>query len=192
MGRPKTISDDDVLRVARKTFQAKGHTASTRAVADAAGISEAVLYQRFGSKDVLFFRAMHATGPDVERLLGPIDPPDDARIFLRRVVVRVGKYFAEVIPLALHVMTHPSFDRKMLGPPGGPAELKAGLAARIEVLVRNRKIVSPSPSTTARLLISLAHDWALGLALRHIPNSRNARDLEEMVDVIWAGLKPGK
>ena len=79
MSRPKTISDDEVLRIACDVFREHGHTVSTREIAQAAGISEAILYQRFGSKDGLFFAAMHARGPDVEQLLGPEDPADDAR-----------------------------------------------------------------------------------------------------------------
>ena len=38
MGRPKTISDDAVLRIARDVFRAHGHTATTREVAQAVGI----------------------------------------------------------------------------------------------------------------------------------------------------------
>src|SRR6516162_10062208 len=110
MGRHKTISDQEVLRVARDVFRTQGHTATTRAIAEAASISEAVLYQRFGSKDDLFFASMHPSGPDVEDLLGPSDPPGDARAYLRRAVVRSGQYFATVIPLALRLMSHPSFD----------------------------------------------------------------------------------
>src|ERR1700680_996918 len=101
MGRHKTISDDEVLRTARDLFRARGHAATTRQIAEAAGISEGVLYQRFGSKDDLFFKAMHPRGPDIEQLLGPKDPLDDARTYLGTVVVRIGKYFADVIPLAL-------------------------------------------------------------------------------------------
>src|SRR5712691_8039416 len=103
MGRHKTISDDDVLGIARELFGAQGHTATTRAIAEAAGISEAVLYQRFGSKDDLFFAAMHPRGPDIDELLGPSDPPEDAHTYLRTVVVRLGKFFGDVIPLALRV-----------------------------------------------------------------------------------------
>src|SRR2546421_144555 len=44
MGRHKTISDDQVLQVARGLFREKGHTATTREIAEAAGISEAILY----------------------------------------------------------------------------------------------------------------------------------------------------
>src|SRR5262245_16666657 len=63
MGRQKTISDEEVLRIARDVFLEKGHIATTREIAQAAGISEAILYQRFGSKQELFFTAMRPTGP---------------------------------------------------------------------------------------------------------------------------------
>ena len=112
MGRHKTISDDEVLAVARGIFRKRGHTATTREIADAAGISEAILYQRFGSKDDLFFAAMRPTGPDIEELLGPANPPEDAHAYLRRVVARIAHYFAEIIPLSLHVTTHPAFRRE--------------------------------------------------------------------------------
>src|SRR5262245_4505294 len=133
MGRHKTISDGEVLRIARGVFRSRGHVATTREIADAAGISEAVLYQRFGSKDHLFFTAMHARGPDIDELLGPVDPPGDGREYLHGVVLRLAKYFGEVIPLALHLMTHPSFDRAVFQrmQAGGPGELKEGLARRL-------------------------------------------------------------
>jgi AcrR family transcriptional regulator len=191
MGRRKTISDDDVLRVARDLFRTRGHTTTTREIAEAAGISEAVLYQRFGSKDDLFFAAMHPRGPDVEELLGPADPPEDAHLYLRTVVVRLGKYFAEVIPLALRVMTHPSFDPATLArtQPGGPALLRDGLAERLASLARRRRLEAPSAAVAARLLVSLAHDWALGAVFVAGSAPHRERQLKEMVDVVWDGLR---
>ena len=75
--------------------------------------------------------------PDVEQLLGPKAPPDDAHAYLRAVVVRIGEYFAGVLPLALHVMTHPSFDPGLFArvrPPSASAHLQEGLAERIASL----------------------------------------------------------
>src|SRR5262249_21810509 len=175
MGRQKTITDDEVLRIARNIFREMGHTATTREIAQAAGISEAVLYQRFGSKDQLFFAAMHPRGPDLKELLGPVDPEDDALPYLHAVVVRLGQHFAEVIPIALHVMTHPSFDPASLARahPGGPAVLVKGLAERLEVLAHRGELATPSTAVAARLLVSLAHDWALGRV--HGASSRSVR-----------------
>jgi AcrR family transcriptional regulator len=190
MGRHKTISDDEVVRIARDVFRAQGHTATTRQIAEAAGISEAVLYQRFGSKDDLFFAAMHPRGPDIEELLGPKDPPDDAHAYLATVVVRLGKYFGEVIPLALRVMTHPSFDPGSLAraQPNAAAVLREGLAERLASLARRKRIVVASAALAARLLVSLAHDWALGCVLSP-GKAHGDRDLKSMVDVVWEGLR---
>jgi AcrR family transcriptional regulator len=191
MGRHKTISDEEVLRVARDVFRRRGHTASTREIAEAAGISEAVLYQRFGSKDELFFMAMHAVGPDIDYLLGPSEPSGDAQAYLQGVVVRLGQYFAEVIPLALHVMTHPSTKPAALArmQPRGPASIVDGLAARLAQLARRKRLNVTSEVLTARLLVSIAHDWALGISLGHVQTPRHVRDLEAMVDIVWMGLR---
>lgn len=192
MGRHKTISDEEVLQVARGLFRERGHTATTREIAEAAGISEAVLYQRFGSKDELFFAAMHPTEPDIEQFLGPANPPDDAQAYLRTVVVRLGRYFAEVIPLALHVMTHPSFDPAtfMRAHPRGHDLLREGLAERLTVLVRRQQLATASVAVTARLLVSLAHDWGLQTGLAGGKAAQRERELKELVDVVWEGLRP--
>jgi AcrR family transcriptional regulator len=191
MGRHKTISDDAVLGVARRIFREQGHTATTRAIAEAAGISEAVLYQRFGSKDDLFFAAMHPRGPDIDELLGPRDPADDAHAYLRAVVVRLGKYFAEVIPQALRLMTHPSFNPGSFArvQPSPAALLQEGLTERLASLARRKRIVTKSAAATARLLVSLAHDWALRRAISAGIPAQGDRELKEMFEVVWLGLR---
>jgi AcrR family transcriptional regulator len=190
MGRRKGISDEDVIRIARAVFRAQGHTATTRAIAEAAGISEAVLYQRFGSKDDLFFAAMRPRGPDVEALLGPRDPTGDAHRYVRATVLRIAGYFGEVIPLAVRLMTHPSFDPAALAraQPSGAAVLKEGLAERLACMARRGRLAEHAPDVMARVLVSLAHDWALGGVLAPgVP--RRERQLTAMVDVVWKGLR---
>jgi AcrR family transcriptional regulator len=190
MGRQKTITDEEVLRIARDIFREQGHTATTRGIASAAGISEAVLYQRFGSKDELFFAAMHPRGPDLEQLLGPEEPAEDALTYVHSVVMRLEEHFAEVIPLALHVMTHPSFDPAHLARAhsGGPGAILEALALRLAALARRGELAKRSAAITARLLVGLAHDWALGQILGN--TSRDVRELNDMVDVVWVGLRP--
>jgi AcrR family transcriptional regulator len=190
MGRHKTISDEDVLRIARDVFLHHGHTASTRQVAEAAGISEAVLYQRFGSKDQLFFTAMHTAGPDLDRLLGPPDPPGDARAYLQAVAARLSDYFAGAIPLALRVMTHPSFDPAEFfqSHPRNHGSLRDGLSERIAALVRRERMAAVPAPAAAQLVVSLAHDDALALVLAHGARRPGARSLREMIDVLWQGL----
>ena len=70
MGRLKTITDDEVLAAARRVFQRDGHAASTRDVAQEAGVSQAVLYQRFKTKEELFFAAMTPAVIDPQAIVG--------------------------------------------------------------------------------------------------------------------------
>ncbi len=107
---------------------------------------------------------------------------------------QLGGYFAEVIPLALRVMMHPSFDHASLSrtTPGGPAELREGLAKRLASLARRKRLRVTDEVVLARLLLSLAHDWGLQAALTRETNSQNDRRLEDYVDLLWEGLRPRK
>jgi hypothetical protein len=42
---------------------------------------------------------------------------------------------------------------------------------------------------TARVLVSHAHDWALGGVMAHNNPPHWERVLKDMVDVVWAGLQ---
>lgn len=189
MTRPKTISDEDLLAVARKVFGQQGRTASTRAIARQAGISEGVLYQRFGSKEELFFAAMAPHAPDIEALLGPDPPDEEVPVFLRNVLTRVAKHLGEVIPLAIQIITHPAAHG------AGRARGHASLAQLHQALVARlahfeaRKLVRPSTSkATAQLLLSVAHDWALGHAGLRPGGRLGTQHLEEMADLLWKGI----
>ena len=107
---------------------------------------------------------------------------------------RIGRYFAEIIPQALHVMTHPSFGPGALEriQPTPAVVLQKGLAERLKSLANRKRIRPQSETIIARLLISLAHDWALGAALRHDWSSGHERELKQLVDVVWRGLRTGK
>jgi AcrR family transcriptional regulator len=191
MGRHKTISDERVLQIARDLFGRGGHTVTTRQVADAAGISEAILYQRFGSKDDLFFAAMRPREPDIDEMLGPAEPTGDPRHYLRTIVVRIADYFGTAIPLALRVITHPSFDQGSLARahPTPAVMIRERLTVRFKSLARCGKITAGSEAATADVLVSLAHDWALNGVLSPASRSSNAR-LIELIDVIWNGIRP--
>jgi|CZKU01.1.fsa_nt_gi AcrR family transcriptional regulator len=190
MTRPKTISDDEILSAARKLFRAHGHAVSTRQVAESAGISEGVLYQRFVSKDELFFAAMAPSAPDLEEVLGPEEPSEPAREYVKHVVVRISDYFADVLPLALRLITHPSFDPGSLGrAQTAPAKLHEGLVKRLEWFEKQKKMRRSTADATAQLLVSLAHDWALGRVMSP-RSSKRIRELEAMVEVVWTGTAP--
>jgi AcrR family transcriptional regulator len=195
MTRPKTISDEELLAVARKLFRAQGHSVSTRQVAEAAGISEAILYQRFGNKDEMFFAAMAPSAPDIEEVLGPEVPTQDAPKFLQSVVANLVDYFGEVLPLAVRLITHPSFDQKSLGRAhAGPEKIHAALAHRLKWFEGQKQLRKATSEPLAQLLITIAHDWALSEVMSPRTGARRAAErassLVAMVDLAWRGAAP--
>jgi len=193
MGRRKTISDADVTALARQVFRERGMAASTREIAHRAGVSEAVLYQRFATKDALFFAAMVPGEPDLLAIFGGREPERDPRRWLQRVVERMVRYFAGMLPVGIQLVTHPRFDRSRLGksdPAAISRRLEEELARRLRKLGRAGEISAIRPRAAAQLLTSLAHDWALYQVMRNVDPSSERRSLGECIDVIWRGLAP--
>jgi AcrR family transcriptional regulator len=58
MARKRTIPDDSLLSAARACFIERGFAVPTKAIARRAGVSEGLLFQRYGNKAELFLTAM--------------------------------------------------------------------------------------------------------------------------------------
>ena len=56
--RPKSISDEDILRIAMECVLKEGPSISTMTIAERIGISQATLFKRFGSKAELLRRSL--------------------------------------------------------------------------------------------------------------------------------------
>lgn len=193
MPRPRTVSDAAILDAARKLFLRDGHTTSTREIARAAGISQAVLYQRFRSKEQLFFRAMLPPPPDLDDLLAPLDRGaiDPA---LRAVCHALVRHFGALMPDLLHLTTHPAFDFTRLGEAHRHVlalELHARLTARLTARQATGDLGPFEPAAAAQALIAIAHTVALHTVIAHATFERPGEDaVDAMLDVLWNGLRP--
>ena len=117
MSRHKTIKDQELLEIAQKVFLEKGHAATTREIAEAAGISQGVLYQRFGSKNDLFLSAMLPQTVDLNTLFDAVDNLtglDELEAYLTQFAERILDYFRHVIPLVMQLITYPKLDLHIL------------------------------------------------------------------------------
>ena len=193
MGRHKVVSDDDVLAAARRVFREQGHAASTRDVARVAGVSQAVLYQRFGSKEQLFFQAMAPSAPDLEEMLGPAEPGGDAQGYVHAVVERLTGFFSELLPIAIQVMLHPSFDMQTFTwfeHLNAASQLTAALARRLQAFERRGELAPGAANAAATLLTTLAHDRGLRAVLSPGAGASGRRELASMIDVVWRGIAP--
>ena len=198
MGRTRTIDDESLLRAAGRLFRERGHTVSTREIARDAGISEAVLYQRFGSKDDLFFAAMTPPPTDVDALLGPVDAvatPAAARAYLDEAAARVADLLGEMMPTLLQVLAYPATDHRKLvdwhrALPFEP--LLYGLAARFAELTARGAVAVARPEAAAQVFVAAIHSAVLVGRMTaggsHGTAPLRADRLRDLVETLWTGL----
>ncbi|HET9983946.1 MAG TPA: TetR/AcrR family transcriptional regulator [Longimicrobiales bacterium] len=194
MGRTKTIGDDEILKRARAVFREGGHAASTREVARAVGLSQAVLYQRFGSKEELFARAMFPDTPDLDGLLGGY-PPEDVQADLARIGERLAGYLAAHMATFIHVLAHPGDGRDRLvevHQRQAFRPLLSGLEDRFRRLRDDGLVGDVDPVAAARTFLAAVHAAALFQAMAHgSGHGPQHAHIEALVNVLWVGLAPG-
>jgi AcrR family transcriptional regulator len=115
MGRPPSITEDEVMAAARAVFLEKGIAGTTAEVAARCGVSEATVFRRFPTKGDLF-RAAMVVGPPpwmdaLPELAGRGDP--------RRTLIDLGKqvadFYRKAAPLLTMAMSNPTvgwFERR--------------------------------------------------------------------------------
>src|SRR5690242_5327599 len=107
MGRPQTISNDEMLAAARAVFLKHGVSGSTREIAERAGISEAALFKRFSTKAQLFLAAMAPPEPAIAGAIAKARTMKSPRQALTHVAEAVLDYFRSAIPMILPLVAHP-------------------------------------------------------------------------------------
>ena len=98
MARPSLHSDDELLDVARDTFLEHGPGVSTQVIAERAGVSQATLFKRFGSKDALLVRALRP--PEHPPFIALLEAGPDKRPFAEQLLEVLGemdRFFQRVL-----------------------------------------------------------------------------------------------
>jgi AcrR family transcriptional regulator len=111
--RPKTISDQSLLEAARMRFLADGIGASTRRIASDAAVSEGVLFQRFGTKEELFFLAMRLPAPDLGEAVRRAMRKRSRRQGLTVIAAAALDYLRDATPGLLLVISHPARQARL-------------------------------------------------------------------------------
>ena len=192
MGRKKSISDEQLLKVARDVFVKKGISASTREIARHAGISEAVIYQRYATKADLFFAAMAPPAMDLAEILKPDDEDEDVQQRLERIAASMLAYFRELMPILLPLVTHPSFDFEDFAKRNPDSPLTLLREGLMEYLARQAEAGKVRPENIAAsglTLVATMHSLALFEKLGVHGGHFDEQMLKEIVRSIWQGLE---
>lgn len=193
MARRKRLEDDELLAVARERFVARGFAASTRGIAQVAGVAEAVLFQRFKTKAELFFAAMLPPPPNLHEILVSRPDWEEPSRRMEDIAIGVLAYFREIAPVLLPLVSHPDFNYESFVAryPESPLnQLVEGLQAWLKRLeARGDVVEGASPAVALALVGTMA-----SLAIFERIGVHGGETPEEMVRqvaaVIWRGAAP--
>ena len=195
MGRNKQVSDEAVLEAAKAVFVEQGFGASTREVARRAGISEAVLYQRYKTKVGLFFAAMVPPPIELAAATGAGQPSVTAD--LHDLAASIMRYFRDAMPVLLQVVTHPSFNLADLADRESRLPLQSlgeAIAACLE-RHRNRGAITANVArvqAATLTLLSTLHSLALFERMGAHGGLFPEAVVQDIVGLIVDGLTPEK
>lgn len=193
MPRPRLIDEGQLLAAARGVFIARGMEATTREVAEAAGVSQGVLFQRYGTKRRLFFTAMLPTPPALDSLLGELPEPgsDDTRVYLVDLTARMLTWIDAAMPGSLRAALHPDFPAALddAHAPAGADALSTALAERLGLMQSRGDLGGIAPADLATTMLDLLHGQALAAMLGR--SEAAAARAERAVAILWTGLDPG-
>lgn len=194
MARPRSIDETRLLKVAREVFVTRGAQATTREIADAAGVSQAVLFQRYRTKQRLFFAALLPTPPDLDDLVGdlPTAGAAAARAYLVGLATRLLAWIDLSMPGSLRAALHPDFPDAMTDAhaPVGASMIATVITERLKSLQERGDIpgeIAPAELTLA--LLNLLHGDALAALLSgESPDIR--RRAERAVSALFVSRTP--
>ena len=191
MGRKKTISDSALLDVARHVFVNQGFGASTKEIARQAGISEGVIFQRFSSKDELFFAAMIPPAASLNDVIRK--SRSRGRALMEEVTLAMLEYCRETLPVLLPLMMHPAFRFEEFAqkhPDSPMTALRRELTAFMVQQKQAGAIGDVDPGAAALLVWGTAQTVAFFERLGAHGGRFDAEMIRRTVRCMWRGLDP--
>jgi len=191
MGRVKTISDAKLLEAARKVFIEEGFAASTKMIARRAGVSEGVLFQRFTTKEELFFAAMIPPPADLNQLFH--HPRAHGFNLIEQITLSMLEYFRSTLPVFIPLMSHPSFRFEEFAqrhPDSPMVTLRRRLVEFLAAQQRAGTIGPVNPGAAALLIWSTAHTIAFFEQLGAHGGRFDPAIVHETLKCVWQGLAP--
>lgn len=194
MGRPRQVSDEDILAIARRCFLEQGPSVSTVTIAEQVGLSQAALFKRFGTKQDLMFQAL--LPPALPDWIAAVERGVDERpleVQLRDLAGQMMDFFNDYIPRistlkAANVDVGEVFKRYEVPP---PMRARAGFIRWLRE-AEERGLIRPiDHASMAEALIGGLQGHVF---LSHIIGRATDDDafLESWLDLVLRGLLPGE
>jgi AcrR family transcriptional regulator len=192
MARPRLMTDEALLVLAREEFLEHGSRASTARIADRAGLSEAAIFKRFGSKaNLLELAIRECLRTDVS-----LDFPEAiTEPGLLEVATKLHEHFERIVPMMLMVMMHMKGERpeELRGPNPRPMRGARMFTKYFRAQVQAGHLRTINPTVLAHAFTgALWHFTFVCEALDEEarPTIAPATFLRDYVSLLWPGIRP--
>ncbi len=196
MPRPPKITNESILAAARQVFLAQGMGASTLEIAELAGISEASIFKRFGTKQALFLAAIGITEtPTWLKAMSGQVPTADIKAELTEICSGMLTYYQQVLPRVMMMMAPGTLPPSIESPPP-PIRDSQILAAFLAQAIALGYLRAGEPQTIAHALVGAIVNYVAMQTMmsQSIPASSieisEDRFIAQLIDIIWTGIAP--
>lgn len=195
MGRPKEITDEQIVVAARRCFLARGAGVSAVEIGRELGVSHTTLFNRFGSKEGLMLAALGPPHdiPWVPTLdAGPVaGKPVRAQLIAHAKVM--SAYFLD-LQAAFGVLQAAGIDpgratcARTNGSPA--AEGLRALIGWLERAQRQGRIGPCDVATLASTILGALHGWAFTARVcgETTGAAASERYVERFIELLWTGI----
>lgn len=158
MARPVSIDEATLLEAAREVFLAKGFSATTAEVAERAGVSEGILFHRFGTKHALFSAAMRPNPDGVFEKLRLADRvgKGDLDTSLSEIALELVTFLRSIMPCIMMAWSNrgeSGLPSELEAPNPPPIRMIRELARYFEAEIRAGRMRRVDPEIVARAFV---------------------------------------
>jgi len=198
MGRPREVTDEQIVVAARRCFLKRGAGVSAADIARELGVSHTTLFNRFGSKEGLMLAALGP--PDAIEWVGALNAGPDTRPIREQLVehAKVMSDFFQDLQAGLGILQAAGIDpRKAYRERKGesaPEQAYRALVGWLERAQRQGRLAKCDVDTLASTILGALHGWALTARVCGGSTSAAASDryVERFIELLWNGIGDGK
>lgn len=194
MGRPKQVTDKQILIAARRCFLKHGAGVPTTDIARELGVSHTTVFNRFGSKEALMIAAL---GPPAEvPWVKALEAGPDERPIRQQLLehAKVMSAFFQDLQAGLGVLQAAGIDRgkvfRRSKSVAAPEKAFHALVAWLERAQSQGRMANCDAKTLASSILSALHGWAFFARVRgkSTASATGERYVERFIELLWDGI----